>query len=312
MIRLCRNAEIRPLLEERRGDEKLCNRLFGNTVVTLTGRIRGGVSYSQCRNTPFQGLAADGAKLGLWRLVREGYRVIGFVHDEVLVELPDEGGWVSRHVVDRIIELLCSEMQAVLGGELPVDCEAALSTCWSKDAKLIERDGKIFPWRPEMSEGVVKSGLTINFMQASDRDDQPARRRSCKRPGVERDGAGRLDVRRPDHARWPEGCSPGGQRERRARRLDRPGPAGVRLLRSLREPLWSSRGYDREHAGLPVGRFRDAAGRLLCRGGQRRAPDLGGCCRGLRVPGRVVATGLHPSQLAAPPDLTGRHDGPDY
>ena len=61
--------------------------------------------------------------------------MIGFVHDEVLVELPDEGGWVSKHKVDRIIELLCSEMQAVLGGELPVDCEAALSTCWSKDAE---------------------------------------------------------------------------------------------------------------------------------------------------------------------------------
>ena len=121
LIRLCRDPELRALLERRQGDEGLCNRLFGNEVVTLTGRIRGGVSYSQCRNTPFQGLAADGAKLGLWRLIREGYRVIAFVHDEVLVELPDEGGYVSRATVDRITGILCTEMQSVLGGDLPVD-----------------------------------------------------------------------------------------------------------------------------------------------------------------------------------------------
>ncbi len=149
LIRLCRNPEIKPLLEQRRGNAKLCNRLFGNAVVTLTGRIRGGVSYSQCRNTPFQGLAADGAKLGLFRLIREGFRVIAFVHDEVLIELPDEGGFVSKAGIDQIVEILCSEMQAVLGCDLPVEVEYALSTCWSKDAKLIEADGKIYPWSPE-------------------------------------------------------------------------------------------------------------------------------------------------------------------
>ena len=110
-------------------------------------------------------------------------------------------------------------------------------------------------------------------------------------------------LRRPAHARWTEGCRPGRKRERWDRHLAGPGAAGVRLLRSLWEPLWSSRGYDRGYAGLPVGRFRDAAGRLLCRGGQRRALDLGRWSRGLRVPGWVVAAGLHPSQLAARPDL---------
>src|SRR5262249_21238987 len=123
--------------------------LFDSGVVTLTGRIRGRVSYAQCRNTPFQGLAADGAKLALWRLIREGYRVIGFVHDEVLVELEDEGGYVTKDRVDRIVEILCTEMQAVLGGGLPVECEATLSTCWSKNAELIVRDDKVYPWGPD-------------------------------------------------------------------------------------------------------------------------------------------------------------------
>ena len=117
-------------------------------MATLTGRIRGGVDYGPSRNTPFQGLAADGAKLALWRLVREGFRVVGFVHDEVLVELPDEGGFVSEEKIVRIKEIMCGEMEAVLGGNVPVDCEATLSTCWSKHARLIVREGKVFPWSP--------------------------------------------------------------------------------------------------------------------------------------------------------------------
>lgn len=148
LIRLCRDPELRSILERRQGDESLGHRLFGDTVVTLTGRIRAGVGYSKCRNTPFQGLAADGAKLGLWRLIRESFRVIAFVHDEVLVELPDEGGYVSKATVDRITGILRSEMQSVLVGDLPVDVDYALSTCWSKDAERIEKDDRVYPWSP--------------------------------------------------------------------------------------------------------------------------------------------------------------------
>jgi hypothetical protein len=146
--RLCRNQELRPLLGPRQGGEALYHRLFGSGVVTLTGRVRGRVSYSQCRNTPFQGLAADGAKIAMWRLVRAGFRVVGFVHDEVLIELPDEGGYVSLGVVERVEAILCEEMASVLFGGIPVACEAVLSTCWSKEAVLNVKDGKVYPWSP--------------------------------------------------------------------------------------------------------------------------------------------------------------------
>jgi hypothetical protein len=64
--------------------------------------------------------------------------VVGFVHDEVLVELPDEGGSVA--------EVLCRAMAGVLVGNIPVGCEAALARRWSKKAKLVARDGKVYPW----------------------------------------------------------------------------------------------------------------------------------------------------------------------
>jgi hypothetical protein len=148
LARLCTNPELRRQLASGLGSEMLASRLFGKDVATLSGRIRGGVDHGAGLNTPFQGLAADGAKLALWRLVREGGRVVLFLHDEVLIEVPDEGGFVSKQVVDRYVRIMCEEMAAVLGGDIPVECESALMTRWSKDAESIVRDGKVYPWDP--------------------------------------------------------------------------------------------------------------------------------------------------------------------
>jgi DNA polymerase I-like protein with 3'-5' exonuclease and polymerase domains len=108
----------------------------------------GGVDYGSSKNSPFQGLSADGGKLALWRLLREGSRVVLFIHDEVLIEVPDEGGFVSKEVVDRNVRIMCEEMASVLPGDIPVLCEATVSTCWSKDAQLIMQDDKVLPWSP--------------------------------------------------------------------------------------------------------------------------------------------------------------------
>ena len=62
LIALNKNPELQQAIESREGSDELLNRLFWGPVITLTGRLRGCVSFSQARNTPFQGLAADGAK----------------------------------------------------------------------------------------------------------------------------------------------------------------------------------------------------------------------------------------------------------
>jgi hypothetical protein len=66
-----------------------------------------------------------------------------------LVELPDEGGFVSESAVNRVKEIMCQAMKKVLIGDIPVACEVALSKCWSKKAKLIVEDGKVRPWTPD-------------------------------------------------------------------------------------------------------------------------------------------------------------------
>jgi acyl-CoA-binding protein len=113
-------------------------------VVTLTGRVRGGVTFCQAHNTPFQGLAADGAKLALWKLLKARYRLVGFVHDEVLIELPIDADHTAE--AERIDGIMCSTMQE-LTGAVPIACEYALSSMWSKQAEAVfTEDGKLIPW----------------------------------------------------------------------------------------------------------------------------------------------------------------------
>ena len=120
-------------------------------VATLTGRVRGQVNYTQARNTPFQGLAADGAALALFGLVRAGFRIVAFVHDEVLVELPDEGGYVSEAVVRQVIEIMCRSMERVLG-DVPAACAYTLGRSWAATTEPVVRDGRVYPAEPATAD----------------------------------------------------------------------------------------------------------------------------------------------------------------
>lgn len=142
-----RNPTFAADLNARVGSPQLAARLFTNAAVTLTGRVRGNVEYTQQRNTPFQSLASDGAKRALGRLVLAGFRVVGFIHDEILIELPDQGDYVDRSVVKSVVDIMCDSMQEMTGN-VPVKCEYTLSDRWSKNAELILDGDKVRPWRP--------------------------------------------------------------------------------------------------------------------------------------------------------------------
>ena len=144
LIGLNRDPELAPLLAARLGGEALRDRLFRGDVATLTGRVRGRVGFTQARNTPFQGLAADGAKLALYRLVRAGYRVVAFVHDEVVIELPQDADHAAEAL--RVESIMNRAMESLTGG-VPVECEYALARCWSKEAKAVfDAEGRLIPF----------------------------------------------------------------------------------------------------------------------------------------------------------------------
>jgi hypothetical protein len=150
LAELNRREHLRPLIARYEGGDELYAHLFGAHVTTLTGRVRGGVSYTRARNTPFSGLAADGAKLALWDLVHSDYRVVAFVHDELLVELPLERAPASPYANTllhaRTIErILIDAMQTVCPG-IPIRCEFALSHRWSKKSRAtFNSEGELIP-----------------------------------------------------------------------------------------------------------------------------------------------------------------------
>lgn len=105
--------------------------LFCGLAVTPTGRLRGGCTYTQARNAPFQGLAADGAKLALWELTKRGFRVVAFIHDEVVIELPVADVKAKQAEAE---EALVKCMERSWGGaqRLPAAVKSHVGPCWKK------------------------------------------------------------------------------------------------------------------------------------------------------------------------------------
>jgi DNA polymerase I-like protein with 3'-5' exonuclease and polymerase domains len=97
-------------------------------VFTLTGRKRGRTTYCAEKNTPFQGLAADGAKIALYNLVRQGFKVVGFVHDEIICEVKSD-----RANEDLVLQekIMVESMRQVCPDVL-IGVESAISEFYTK------------------------------------------------------------------------------------------------------------------------------------------------------------------------------------
>jgi DNA polymerase I-like protein with 3'-5' exonuclease and polymerase domains len=118
--------------------------------VTIESRVfqrAAKASYTARHNCIFQGLASDGAKLSLWRVWRAGYRIVNFVHDEILVEVPEDADLLekARHIQKMMIE----GMREVVP-DVRVDVDFAAMRCWHKGAKPVyNKEGRLVPWAPE-------------------------------------------------------------------------------------------------------------------------------------------------------------------
>ncbi len=120
--------------------------MFFGSVTTDTGRPRGRATFTQRKNTPFQAMAADGAKIALWELFRAGYKLVAFVHDEFVVELSENCDHTAE--AKRIDDICCRAMEQVTG-TIPIQCEYALSACWSKEAEIVvDERGRLQVWQP--------------------------------------------------------------------------------------------------------------------------------------------------------------------
>ena len=109
---------LRRKLEGRQADARLGKAVRDwagrRPVFTITGRLRAGATVCSGRNCVFQGAAADGAMLGLWRVWRAGHKIVDFVHDQVVVESPLDGRIGER--VAEIEDLMKRGMWEVVPG----------------------------------------------------------------------------------------------------------------------------------------------------------------------------------------------------
>lgn len=129
---------------------------LAKVVQFWSGRVRGNMGYCDACNTLFQGLAADGAKLAMFRILYEMYcvpssplygsRMVAFIHDEFLCEHPDEKADAAAR---RVAELAVEEMKKVLP-DVAVTAEPALMKRWYKKAeKVLDAAGRLIPWEPK-------------------------------------------------------------------------------------------------------------------------------------------------------------------
>ena len=107
-------------------------------------RLRAGsgpATFCSSRNCVFQGAAADGALLGLWRVWRAGHKIVNFVHDQVVVESPLDGRIGER--VAEIEDLMRRGMWEVVPG-MNVKVETVVTRSLNKGDRVsddfVDRD----------------------------------------------------------------------------------------------------------------------------------------------------------------------------
>lgn len=122
----------------------------GEMTQLRSGRVRGGIDFTNTANGFFQGLAADGAKDALWRVSLESYtdrrspmfgsRPLFFTHDEIVSELPEP---VAHEAAHRQAAVMQGAMQEWLPDVFIPALEPALMRFWSKDAKSVFVNGRL-------------------------------------------------------------------------------------------------------------------------------------------------------------------------
>lgn len=90
-------------------------RRFWNTRkdvnILATGRIRANCTYTAYLNTFFQGLAADGAKIAMYLVWKEGFKIIQFVHDSIVIEIEESK---AEEAAKRVQELMIKGMSFIV------------------------------------------------------------------------------------------------------------------------------------------------------------------------------------------------------
>lgn len=117
-------------------------------------RIRARCTYTSACNSHFQGLAADGAKTALYEVAKAqmvgdsdlyGTRTVAFIHDELLVECPEEHAHEAAMELQRVMEIEFNRFVP----DCPAKAEPTIMRAWTKSARQVWVDDRLMPWEGE-------------------------------------------------------------------------------------------------------------------------------------------------------------------
>ena len=118
-----------------------------------SGRVRGGVTFTEAANGYFQSIVADTVKSALFEVVRRclvvrtsalfGTKPQFFQHDELVLEADERQAPYAAVELEQVM----LEAQARWMPDIPPACETTLSRRFSKRAKPVrDRAGLLIPW----------------------------------------------------------------------------------------------------------------------------------------------------------------------
>lgn len=120
-------------------------------VRLVSGRIVRNLTYTQACNYAFQGVTADAMKPVSYFVGKAGYRLVNFIHDEILVEM-----YYNPETINREVDYVTGLMQSIVQDFFPnvrIKIEPAIMTRWYKNAELVAApDGTYIPWTPDQQE----------------------------------------------------------------------------------------------------------------------------------------------------------------
>lgn len=121
-----------------------------------SGRVRGGMSFTDMANGWWSGLAADGSKWGLWNVAKACYalpesplfgaRMVVYVHDEYILEGDEERG----HEMGMELQRIATESMRKYTPNVPSSGESQLMKRWWKNAEpVFDAQGRLKVWEPK-------------------------------------------------------------------------------------------------------------------------------------------------------------------
>lgn len=113
----------------------------------VAGLIKVKCSKQKALNFPFQSLAALISKRALWLVyldsIKRGYKIVNFIHDEIIVEVPEER---LNEVAESVVSLMIQASKELIP-EMNMKAEPAAMRRWTKSAEAeYDEAGNLIPW----------------------------------------------------------------------------------------------------------------------------------------------------------------------